>query len=409
MIQKIILILISIQALSSQSAFGTESNYGEELCGDNPPTLYHQAQGSLINMEKDMPPIRNQGSTNWCYVFSSCDIMNYNLHMNQLKQNKNAKYSPQNEISFIDAAGLEQSYLDRNTTPPLAHPGRISYYSRGYAFQVLSALQDAEIVRSQKQMPFFSVDGDDSNPQKNSTADSIINAQNGFANSCPATTPTSTDVGFSWVNKSLAQLATKSSDLHDNNNDIDHYLSLAQKKTGPPTVTLPPFVPHAFYVNSATATLKQLKKVLQSKQPVAATVCTKRLLPSDDQSCKSTHVLMVVGYGYDERGKCSVRLRNSVGANWGDKGYLTMPVDQFVKAAHADDTFSLEWMEPSATSQKIAVETYDGPPSPGVVKTFTGTIENHHDLGGMFVNGTLQLNGKSYPVKNKQFIGLPAN
>ncbi|MDP9017599.1 MAG: hypothetical protein M3N19_04700 [Candidatus Eremiobacteraeota bacterium] len=75
-------------------------------------------------------------------------------------------------------------------------------------------------------------------------------------------------------------------------------------------------------------------------------------LPSAQDTLLGGHAVTAVGY---DDGQQTFRIRNSIGATWGMKGYFTLPY-AFLESRHlADDFWTLRSLaEPSARDQQFA-------------------------------------------------------
>ena len=117
------------------------------------------------------------------------------------------------------------------------------------------------------------------------------------------------------------------------------------------------------------------------------------------------HQMTVVGSGYittPEGKACTVRLRNSWGANWEDGGYINVPVEEFLNAFDTKKPFRTIWAEAAQADQALtSVATYaQGPPEDGKEKTYVGTYINSRG-DSVFNTGTVTMtNGKTYHYLN---------
>ena len=71
-------------------------------------------------------------------------------------------------------------------------------------------------------------------------------------------------------------------------------------------------------------------------------------MPSPTEQCLGGHAVLCVGY---ERSKRTFIIRNSWGADWGDKGYFYMPYDYLLNANLADDLWALYTVEEAGNQQ----------------------------------------------------------
>jgi hypothetical protein len=357
------------------------------LCGDRPKTLGEAAQkeyqGRMI--ERLMPPVSNQNPASWCFAFNSSDLVNYhNFIQHNLKVASLSSedfYLHQNMISPFEAVHAKNYYQDNNTTPRPNPFCRMDLRIGGNTSYVLGGLQQRNYeTRSMEQLHFDSI-GDNS-PRTQARVQALIDEYK-------ARNPNTSMATFYWISglkcpvplfqdpefkKQIQGFQQVSEYLYEEGirqrllaNDfvIDGYEQVSEM-LGPKDLKVHPFINVEYKGTVKAEFLNHLKKALfpsdRNGSPVSVSVCAEDMEsasgPSSSGRC-GNHAVNVVGAYYEE-GKCVVRLRNTWGAGWGDKGHSTLPVDKFIKAVERYNSsnslqkkYAMIWMEP---------ETNDPPP-----------------------------------------------
>jgi hypothetical protein len=328
------------------AAPGTATPLSQALCGA-PPADAQSTQNELAKLhaiEKNMPPVKNQAPSEWCFAFSATDIADYYLH-----QQTGQPYSSANEISPIDAVAATDAALDSIAQPAPAHPGEINLNQSGSAALVLTAIQNQGALRSLKEIEFTPESYQD--PAARALIHALFqqyekNANPG--NACADCTISEDDpafqsqlLSFQLINQKLYQLATTDHQTDTQGDTIDGYSGIAaqiDQLSQTPKIQMPAFQQNRLITQDPLEYAAQLKTALTAQEPVSIGLCSYDLpgsgSPSATDQCGS-HAMTAVGEAW-VNGSCTIRLRSSWGANWGGDhppdGYINLPVDQFMKA-----------------------------------------------------------------------------
>lgn len=379
----------------------------EALCGKPNSQNNGPDSPSMKSIEKNMPPVHHQQSAGWCYAVSACDILNYNNHL--ASKTKRQAYSAKNEISVIDAVAKKNEWEDSHTDPRPVDFGKIDIKQGGDAFSFLTAMQEVKKVRSQEQLPIASFEPE--NRHRNQT---LRNALSHFglgpdANGCDFLQSPAKELY--QLNRALAQKAANGGNLKQASTVIENYPEYA-KNFGNPEIDIPAIVPHLLDTLSAELFLTQIKSVIDKKQPVLISPCANKLLDLGP-GCGG-HQMTVVGTAYidtPEGPTCTVRLRNTWGANWKDGGYINIPLDKFMSSFEPRTPYRAVWAETSTNGEtNSSVRTYtNGPPEDGKEKTYVGSYANGRGKNVFYTGTTTMANGKLYHYQNGKLVNDPAD
>ena len=234
-----------------------QQSLDEALCGLKPKDAEKIIPASLTEIEKSMPPIHDQAETNWCYAFASCDLVNFNIHLADQKQNRSARYFASREVSVIDAISLEHSFTESSKPEKLRKKNTIDLTQSGNSMSVLQALHESGRVRTQAQIPFHSGEAADDGSAK---IDEILRArarQNLADQKCK--NPDLLNEGFYKMSRALAVQAAKDQGLQKQATLITNYDEIS--KTLPAGVLeIPQFTPYSLEFHRLEDYLAQIKK-----------------------------------------------------------------------------------------------------------------------------------------------------
>ena len=371
------------------------------LCGPKPEMIDEVAENQkLMKIAAAMPPVRDQKPANWCYAFSATDLVDYNIHQDCVNRGVTASYDDAHLISQIDAVYLDNKLRALNTNiQDQSDPVVDMNSDGGTQLNVLVALQQAGVVRSQKEIPFLS-------PNENTPA---VRAQmtklvQEYTLTHPSEEKDQLMYGVNFADSEFSDFYTfklVSGDLDalaEKNGKIDHFGQIQNYSTlassiGTADLAIPSFVTHDTNLTDEVRFLGLLKNALQANQPVSVGLCGNTLLsPPDDMNngCEG-HAVSLVGAAY-VNGVCTVRIKNSWGTDWGDQGYKNLPADQFMDMVRGTGILGADWITLSAQggTQEIIDDN----------KTFIGTVKTLDDEY-KFIDGTMTYsNGIIFDYKN---------
>ena len=371
----------------------------ESLCGVlNPAADPSLEAAKLTNIEADMPAIESQSPSGWCYDFTSNDLIDYQFHLKQIQSGVQSAYDAAHRISPIDSVFTDMKRQQKDVNPGATTDPVINLQEGGVPIYVFSSLQAAGKVRSLDQVPFTSSDED--TPETRAILKKLIDA---YTAAHPDEAKEYVILGdilyqngvypefqtFSLVNNNLATKAIANGQKTDLS-QLENYTTLTADLPAPDFI-VPSFDVHDVNITSSQRFLTLIKNSLAKKQPVSVAICANTLQPgtNTDTNCEG-HAILLTGAGY-VNGACNVRIRNTWGTGWSDKGYKTMPVGDFMSIAKQTGMLSADFL----TSTTNAVGRQE------IIKddeTFFGLIKTS-DGGFNFQDGTLSYaNGTAYKV-----------
>jgi len=318
--------------------------YETALCGPQTSqgTLQQQTQ-NLRSFDSQMPPIKDQGDSGWCWAFSTSDLLDEYIHSQSAP---GIPYDEDHQVSVIDLTGKLNAG---------AHQPNLDFSEGADQFATLVALQNGGNtlkIRSDFDLSSASTEAKqlvdelfyeykDTNEQK-SAVDHV----------CRTSSETNADFiaslsDFLTIKGQLDKVLNQSS--ASDNGVITSYDSFAKGldvQTGGKTVTIPSFVANQFETDNFNKYFSKLGKVLKSGDPVSVGLCAGDIDPQNtqpyltkDDPCGG-HAATVVKAGW-VGGKCMVRLRNSWGVKWGTDhppdGYFDLTVSQLEKSVRDTD------------------------------------------------------------------------
>ena len=352
----------------------------ETLCGDRDD---EKTPLEASPLELRMGPARNQGTSNWCYANTACDLVDEQLRIS----GSDAK------VSLLDAVLREKKLLalhDHHTF----NPSQIKSTSLGSALDLWLALQkNREVAKETSDDRALNVRS--SHPR----LDSRALYQPKLA--CPEETSNPK------VSTQLSDLSRLNAGLEKA--DQDESLSRAfqkisnQKATGN-LIELPSFTPHSLETRSELVFLTHLKKQLIAETPIIIGTCTENFEPLPIAHC-TPHAVIVVGAQY-LKGECTLRVRNSWGPTWRDRGYTNIKLTEYLKSQKPGNHFQMEWLEKADPVEPahVVIETEAGLPEPGRMKRYEGTLLNQ-TAGFRFDTGqAVTAEGKIYQFQNEKIL-----
>ena len=361
-------ILLTILIISSAFA-----SFDDILCGKKPNSNNEKKKQhkSLNNIAEHMSPIKLQYPSSWCYAFQGIDHLEYHLYLNQKKDGiKSPKeyYTPQRLISVFEVISALKQFQYYQSISTTNDPPQIDIREGRDIFLLFNAIQEFNNLRSFQQMPFNPIE------RKNKDASIIINKlveeyknKHKITNSkvttiagikCPIIIDNDPEFQkslktFEIINKKLFNLA-EFNKLNIYNKIIKHYEQLANKISGKPTITIPPFISHQYTSKNTTKILKKIKSVLNNGngRPIAIDICSSDFL---DENKKFTlaegcnyHSMSIIGAGY-KNGECIVKLRNTWGKYWRTNGTVDIKAEELIEAlkhrsANTKNKITMSWL-----------------------------------------------------------------
>ena len=319
--------------------------YEKELCGE-PPASPEEKKAQAENLkavESQMPPIQEQGPTNWCAAFSTADLLNYFVH-----SKSHEPYSDGNKVAVLDLIADGQKYL----LPAATSIGPDQGY---YPLALLIGAQE-ESARDEpgglRSLAGMTAEQDD--PHAKSIVEALFTAYSDdhtiISASGSVCRPSITrDSRFaSWletvmhVNGGLSRGFDEKSrpDLFS----IDEYQAFCERsdqETKAKKIHIPPFTANQFQTSDLHGYLSKLRGLLQEKTPASISICGNDIDPLNTAASVHTgdhcggHMMTAVGAAWVD-GACKIRLRNSWGKDWGTDsppaGYIDLTVSQLLRA-----------------------------------------------------------------------------
>lgn len=316
------------------------------LCGPAPPRSAVSAEmaqaqdAQLRRIERAMPPVTDQGASDWCFAHVAACLLEYRLH-----QKTGLPYDAHSLFSTIDLAEEGSFYLDQNvvvlrsaaTSPsaPLTapSPGTNGFNGKQDPLDILLRVQERGAGRSAAQLG--SVVADEEREDRALTG-TFADERNKVRLQRETNSSDSISGALGTNHSSRALLLFNWEILRDweqgdfSRTGLQHYDELVGV-AGPPDIPVPPFVLNRFTTRDPVKAAAKIRERLQAGEPVAFFIRGLDVpggwYPVD---AGETHIMVIVGAGYAGN-QAVVRLRNSWGAHWGDAGYITSSAENFLR------------------------------------------------------------------------------
>jgi hypothetical protein len=381
--------------LASSRLWAQESAL-EALCGPAPEPQAisagpaHAQTAELRKIERAMPPVTDQGPSDWCFAHVAAGLLEYRLH-----QKTGLPYDTHTLFSTIDLAEEGSLYLDQNvvvlrtaasspsasfTAPP---PGTNGFNGKQDPIDILLRVQERGAGRSAAQLGWVVADEEREDralagpsaderskvhlQRETSSSDNLMAAL-GTNRSSRALLLFNWEILRDWEQGDFSRTG------------LQHYEELVGA-AGPPDIRVPPFVINRFTTRDPVKAAAKIRERLQAGEPVAFFIRGLDVpggwYPVD---AGETHIMVIVGAGYAGN-QAVVRLRNSWGARWGDAGYITCSAENF-----------LRWQQNAAVGMRGQIlltwigDELPGPAPPGVagkqvrieddISVFTGSMKD---------------------------------
>jgi Papain family cysteine protease len=312
----------------------------EALCGPVPERgtaeMAQAQEAALRSMERAMPPVTDQGKSDWCFAHATACLLEYRLH-----QKTGQPYTTHTLFSTIDLAEEGSFYLDQNilvtrsyaASPSVSFtapaPGTNGFNDKQDPMDILLRVQERGAGRSAAQLAWVVADeeredralaevrGRSRMPPKANSSDSLSGAL-GTNRSSQALLLFNWEILRDWEQGDFSRP------------ELQHYEELAAA-AGPPDIAMPPFVANRYSTRDPVKAAAKIHERLQAGEPVAFFIRGADVPggwhPYDPAE---SHIMVIIGAGYLGN-QPVVRLRNSWSARWGESGYITSPADAFLK------------------------------------------------------------------------------
>lgn len=354
------LFLIFLDAYASKDS----DKMDKILCGAKPADKEEEKrrEHEARSLERQMPPVRSQTPSEWCYAFVAADSINYHNYVNSGMKAEDF-YQDSRMLSVIDAVGIHNRYLYPD--PPV---DKISTKEGGFTTGLWRGIQEENYsARSRLQVPFHSLDRANERVRNfiRDLADEYDSRDDGSiilaGERCPLRLYRQDSFQekireLQFINNFLYQMAVENNSLEDEFTVIN-YQSLAEKK-GRKDIAISPYTINRYRGSDIDRYLSFLRDVLYPKnrpsRPISVPVCSETLIspherPETDQPCEAPHGVNLVGAFYRD-GVCMVRLRNTWGADWEDSGYINLPLATFLLSqmkyskGSSNNLFKADWI-----------------------------------------------------------------
>ena len=439
---KNIFILLYFLFVTTRAYTEIPNDYDEVLCGKKPidaDAELIEEKAAHAQLEDLMPPVANQTPAAWCYAFATADALNYYNFINSTIKSPRDFYHADKMISPIELVYQGNKFIHDHQKVLQSSPVGIDTTEAGTSLSIYLGLNDnGWKVRSLNLMPFESLD--DKNPKAIANVQNLIatyEAKNGkyrgdttinvIGVSCPE--PVYFDPhfknlteGFNQINQWLYKNALSTSNL-SSDYAIKNYKEVADPK-GEADINTTPFKTNKYEGTDTNSYLKLLSTQIPGKNilnahPVSISLCSEDLESdkiSSPAKCRN-HTVNIVG-AYYKNGKCSVRIRNTWGADWGDHGHVDLTVDELLASQEkyardnsTDSKYTALWITPKTESSKalkINMLKDNGDRTEGVYKiTYNGSYSFHYktEQFNQYTKNKMT-EAQNYPLPdNKTFTG----
>jgi hypothetical protein len=273
----------------------------EALCGP-PPALARTApeeiraqESELRRIEREMPPVTDQGKTDWCFAHVAAGLLEHFLH-----QKTGLAYDSRTLVSPVDLAEEGSFYLGQNAVGKTSSPGSADYNGKQDPIDVLLCVQGRGAVRSLSQLLSFVSDEDAAEralarslaeEQRQARRQRQTNAA-ALGETALGSNPSVVNLRFNWeVLRGWVQGDFSRAVLQN----YEQIISVA----GTPDLRMPPFVINRYTTRDPVKAASRIRQLLQSGEPVAL-FFRGRDVPGDWQAFDpgETHIMTIVGAGY---------------------------------------------------------------------------------------------------------------
>jgi hypothetical protein len=368
-----------------------------------------------------MPPVRHQSPTSWCATFTAECLISYHnfstaVAMGEARDPKEF-YQKKGRPSVVDLRAAGTRFNQNKDV--------LNINGGGEAFDQLYVLQNENYkCRSDALIGFTSVL--ENNPRAAELARQVLERYKSKDEKARAYVFTygGRDLTCRLNNSQLSRLSTELQDVITSIQSVNFQLHARAAKTGnltskyelenyssivkdiPKDYTSSPFTVERLYVADPKIFLQGLSRAFNNGEgvPVEVGLCGDDL-PNGSQSPDAcgAHSILVTGAGW-ENGQCKIKLRNSWGPDWPNKGdgTLDISVDKFIemsrkyitKARINPSGYSATWLkQPDPNQPQYAVRASGLKFSDGSV--FTGVMT--HDKKNNLMNyhdGTLEVENR---------------
>lgn len=347
----------------------TNSASPEELalCGELPrdekEEISRREEGE--HLSKILPPVSSQNPASWCYAFASAPLLEHHRFLkvmsvkgvHKLSKSEQERFAKEFYLDSANRLSPFEAVYSSNTQLSLLHPDaknmvgpdreEINLENGGKALDVFWGLQERGYrARSAKQVKFISVD--DQNPEAREAMTSLIERyNNNNKDTSPKNSHGNYEVmgcqideatfhspefkelvrGLGLINQKLEKIA-EDKNVKASGTLIRRYgeLSAILNNNDPPDFEVPPYTTAILETDNKMEFLERVKKILSKKRPLTMSLCAfdkefsslASAYENNGDQCGS-HTVNIVGAYYRE-GKCVVKLRNTWGVDWPEKG-----------------------------------------------------------------------------------------